>query len=160
MANWLTPQEITQDGVYTLKAAEISDEAYRISVNPFGFLPEYLLIENRQPLEFDVDIWGSGLVIYHIDDAVKLQENRGYPGQPGWPENGNHYQVAVVQRDGKFDLEQGENQGDKGDMWMPGDELGPSLGGTVYPNTDSVSSSLDLSFSFLFFVCTQPLLAF
>eukprot|EP00797_Seminavis_robusta_P011136 Sro1835_g300580.1 Pre-pro-metalloprotease PrtV (756) ;mRNA; f:8187-10960 len=142
LADWLEPVEITSNGMYNLKAAELSDEAYRINLNDFGSQSEYLLIENRQPLLFDIHIWGAGLVIYHIDDAAPLQMNRGYPGQPGWPQNGNHYQVAVLQKDGNYDLEQGENSGDAGDMWLPGDKLGPGMGGTVYPNTDTYQGGI------------------
>ena len=135
-AEWLEPKEITANGDYTLKAAEISDEAYRITLADYGVVSEYLLIENRQPLEFDINIWSEGLVIYHIDDAADLQMNLGYPGQEGWPENGNHYFVALLPKDGNYDLEKGKNNGDAGDMWVPGDILGPGNGGTVFPNTD------------------------
>jgi len=88
LAEWAEPKEITANGEYTLKAAEISDEAYRITLADFGVVSEYLLIENRQPLEFDINIWAPGLVIYHVDTAADEQMNLGFPGQDGWPENG------------------------------------------------------------------------
>ena len=135
-AEWIAPKEIKENGIYTLKAAEVSDEAYRITLADYGVVSEYLLIENRQPLEYDRDIWAGGLVIYHIDDAADLQMNKGYPGQDGWPENGNHYFVAVLPKDGLYNLEKGDNNGDAGDMWLPGDVLGPGEGNTVFPNTD------------------------
>ena len=53
-----------------------------------------------------------------------------------WTKTGNHYQVAILPKDGLYELEQGLNNGDAGDMWLPGDVLGPGMGGTVYPNTD------------------------
>lgn len=136
----MEPVEISAAGDYTLKASEISDEAYRITLADYGVSAEYLLIENRQPLEFDIGIWAEGLVIYHIDTAAQGMKNLGYPGQPGWPENGNHYLVAVLQKDGLYDLEQGKDAGDAGDFWVPGDCLGPGMGGTVYPNTDLYGS--------------------
>jgi M6 family metalloprotease-like protein len=137
LAEWAEPIVITQPGDFTLKAAEISDEAYRINLSGEDEEhAEYLLIENRQPLEFDINIWSEGLVIYHVDDAAMLQMNLGYPGQPGWPENGNHYQVAVLPKDGNYDLEKGVNSGDAGDFWQPGDVLGPGFSNTIFPNTD------------------------
>lgn len=137
LAEWANPTVISQPGDFTLKASEISDDAYRINLSEEDEeKEEYLLIENRQPLEFDINIWSSGLIIYHIDDAAKLQKNLGYPGQPGWPENGNHYQVALLPKDGLYELEKGKNVGDAGDFWEPGDVLGPGMGGSIYPNTD------------------------
>jgi len=88
LVEWMETKPLTSSGIYTLKAAELSEEAYRIDLTSEGPFAEYLLIENRQPLEFDIDIWAAGLVIYHVDDAADLQKALGYPGQPGWPENG------------------------------------------------------------------------
>lgn len=135
-AKWLTFQNIKTDGTYTIRPAQTSQESYQIFLSDQSQDKEYLLIENRQQLSFDEDLWDSGLLIYHIDDAANGMNNRGFPGQPGWPENGNHYQVAVLPKDGNYDLEQNVNIGDAGDMWLPGDSLGPGKGGTVYPNTD------------------------
>lgn len=97
---------------------------------------EYILLENRQQLGFDVDFWKSGVVIYHIDDLAREQYNRGFPGQGGWPGNGNHYQIGLLPADGKYDLEQGNNIGDSGDLWEVGMTLGPNNDGNTFPNTD------------------------
>ena len=80
---WMVPTEIIQDGIYALKPAETSAEAYKININPFGFFPEYLLIENRQQISFDETLFGNGLMIYHIDDGADGMNQRGYPGQDG-----------------------------------------------------------------------------
>lgn len=131
---WLMPIEIEADGVFSIQASELSNQAYIIR-KPYPFM-EYLLIENRQPLWFDARLWTGGLVIYHIDDRAPLQLKRGYPGQEGWPRNGNHYQVAVLGSDGQYNLEKGDNVGDVGDFWKAGMTLGPG-NGRVFPNTDA-----------------------
>jgi hypothetical protein len=139
-ANWITPTMITQDGEYTLKAAHDNLEAYQIDVTPPGSIDvEYFLIENRQPIGFEDVLWGGGLLITHVDDAADGMKNRGFKGQSGWPQNGNHYQVAIVPKDGKYDLEMNVNFGDATDLFVPGDVLGPGSrnGETLYPNSDS-----------------------
>ena len=142
--DWVEPIEITSDGTYEARPCETHPDIYKISK---GYQPmEYLLIENRQPILFDERIPPTdtgGFVIYHIDETAN--NNRGYPGQPigssgqSWPQSGDHYRVAVLQRDGLYDLEKGENNGDIGDFYLPdqGYSLGPSNGNTIFPNTDS-----------------------
>ena len=83
---WLVPTEIMEDGVYSIEASELAPQA-RVIRSPYPFM-EYLLIENRQPLFFDARLWTGGLVVYHIDDRAPGQQDRGYPGQEGWPRNG------------------------------------------------------------------------
>jgi M6 family metalloprotease-like protein len=83
---WMMPIEILHDGVYSVQASELSNQAYAIR-KPYPFM-EYLLIENRQPIRFDARLWTGGLVIYHIDDRAQLMVKRGYPGQEDWPRNG------------------------------------------------------------------------
>jgi len=134
-AGWLEPIEITVDGVYEIAASITSDKVYILKENfPTG---EYLLIENRQVGNWDKNLWGAGgLAIYHIDEDADKQNNAGFPGQLGWPQNGNHFQVAVVQADGHYDLEKAINDGDSGDFYVAGRSLSPGDGFT-YPNTDS-----------------------
>jgi hypothetical protein len=134
-AGWLTPIPITEDGIYEIQASHNSDMVYVIEEKyPTG---EYLLIENRQVSDWDANLWGDGgLVIYHIDNEANRQNNKGFPGQDGWPQNGNHYQVSVVQGDGRYDLERAVNDGDSDDFYLAGMSLGPGDGFT-YPNTDS-----------------------
>lgn len=122
---------------------ELFPDVFRISS---GYAEnEFLLIENRQPIPGDYDelfYEPGGLVIYHIDEnsfdtSTFGNFPRGGPFQPDWPENGLHYPVAVVQRDGLYELEQGINIGHADDVYIPGsDALGPGDEGS-FPNTDS-----------------------
>ncbi len=134
---WYTPTVINQPGQYSINQAETNPEVYRVDA---GFPSnEYLLIENRQNAGFDCTIPQGGIAIWHIDD-VTGHNNEGYPGQAGWPGNGNHYRVALLQADGNYNLEKGNNRGDSGDMHHAAgvDAIGP--GPAVHPNTDAYQS--------------------
>jgi M6 family metalloprotease-like protein len=134
ITGWVQPVDIQYDGTYTIRALNDYGDVYKITK---GYATdEYLLIENRQNTGYDAGLPGSGLLIYHIDKTIEQQNRAGFPGQSGWPNNGNHYRCAVLQADGKYDLEQGMNNGDAGDYWVQGMTLGPGYGQT-YPNTDS-----------------------
>ena len=135
LTGWHTPKEVTADGIYTLRPSNQYPDALMIAK---GFPSrEYLLIENRQPLDYDELMFGNGgILIYHIDDTKFLQETPGFPGQEGWPLNGNHYRVALLPADGLYDLEKGNNNGDATDLWTQGMLLRPGTGAN-YPNTDS-----------------------
>ena len=52
------------------------------------------MIENRQPVGLETVMPQGGLCIWHIDEAKGNNTAEGYPGQPGWPGNNNHYMVA------------------------------------------------------------------
>lgn len=43
----------------------------------------------------------------------------------------------MLQADGLYDLEKGENIGNEEDMWQPGMALTPNYDGNTFPNTDS-----------------------
>lgn len=110
--------------------------AYKLSANfPAN---EYLLIENRQPVKWDGTWQSGGIVIYHVDEMAPLQLNRGYPGSPGWPQY--HYRVAILQADGRYDIEKGVNLGDVDDLYTKGMSLGSNT--TTWPNTASYQGDL------------------
>jgi hypothetical protein len=132
-------------GLYTIEQAETESQAYRIDLSyPSG---EYLLIENRQPEGLDGAMPQGGLAIYHIDEAASYT-TEGYPGQAGWPENGNHYRIALLQADGLYQLERGLNRGNAGDVYHAGgvSDLGPDTvpdthayqGGAVYATDNRI----------------------
>lgn len=147
LVGWVEPTRITQSGKYYIGTSQLYQEAYRIDVGfPDG---EYLLIENRQKLFHDAILPGNGgLLIWHIDENNNSEwmAAPGWPEQEGWPGNGNHYQVALLASDGKFQAERDKNFGDENDFWINGTSLEPGPGTLVanpeledgmYPNTDS-----------------------
>jgi hypothetical protein len=140
----LEPIEITEEGTYLARPSGRYPDIYMIST-PYD-AGEYLLIENRQHLLSDRNFWEpGGIVIYHVDENTEGYANfvRGGPFVEGWPGNGDHYKVAVLQADGRYDLEMALNIGEENDLWGPGDILGPGNGELVatdfgaYPNSDS-----------------------
>jgi M6 family metalloprotease-like protein len=129
---WTTATTISASGNYDVNQAETNAQVYRIDHGyPSG---EYLLVENRQPVGFDGAMPQGGLAIWHIDDTAD-HNTEGYPGQAGWPENGNHYRVALLQADGNFNLERGNNRGDGGDVWHAGGVSEINAG--TNPNTNA-----------------------
>ena len=140
-SGWLEPIEITQDGEYFIEASALSPNVYVIR-DKFPE-DEYILIENRQPIGWDELLWDGGILIWHIDDNAEDNDERGYPGQDGWPGNGKHYRVAVSSADRNYDLEKGNNNGDQFDFWVAGSELTPgqfefeATDFSQYPNTNS-----------------------
>ncbi|NOX58331.1 MAG: M6 family metalloprotease domain-containing protein, partial [Planctomycetes bacterium] len=133
---WVTPVVIDQPGLYSAPHVEFNQVVYRIDAGyPSG---EYLLIENRQPVGFESVMPQGGLAIWHIDEAKAQNTDQGFPGQPGWPGNNNHYRVALLQADGNFDLERNINRGDGGDTYHADGTT--RLDGTTSPNTDAYQS--------------------
>ena len=154
--DWLDPTVISSDPgvVQSLQHLEAFPEAFRIdSGYPTG---EHLLLENRQAAGFDAMLPGDGLLIYHVDEtqgtlgANDVNADEGYPGQAGWPANGNHYRLALLQADGNYDLERGINRGDAGDLYGSSgvDEIRPTTtpdtqayqGGVLVPNGNAIHS--------------------
>lgn len=83
---------------------------------------EYYLLENRQRTRYDAHLPGHGLLIWHIDEAVSGNSDE------------THYRVALVQADGKKEMEAGLNRGDAGDAY-PG-----STGSTAFTAASKPSS--------------------
>jgi M6 family metalloprotease-like protein len=134
-------------GIYTVP------NYYKIVV-PGSNGKEYFLLENRQQIGYDKGLAYTvdgnnlhGLVVYHVDETV-LMRNFNRPNEAAnwdWNNRGanyqdsstgeNHYGIAVVQADGKWDMEKYVNDGDSGDAF-PGT-------GKVTALTPNVKSSIN-----------------
>jgi M6 family metalloprotease-like protein len=139
---WIQPQVIDRPGKYTVPAVANNPVAFKITKGfPNG---EYLLIENRARIGFDSLIKQPGLAIWHIDENAessdRMNRMEGHPGQHNWPHNGKHYRIALLQADGNYDLERGNNKHDAGDLFhgQGVSKLTPSKSNSgPFPNTDS-----------------------
>lgn len=128
---WVTPTVIT-NGTYNAPRVAETPTLFRINQGyPAG---EYLLIENRQPFGFENNMPQGGLCIWHIDENKANNNAEGFPGQAGWPANGNHYKIALLQADGLYEMEKGLNRGNAGDVFHGGgvSQITPA----TVPNTD------------------------
>ena len=97
---------------------------------------EYFLIENRQQSGFDVQLDGSGLLVWHIDEAQHTNSAECVPGGSPTCSATVHYKVALIQADNAFHLELGSsNQGDAGDPF-PGTSNRTLLTGATTPNAN------------------------
>ena len=137
---WITPTIITS-GTQSAARVETTPSAFKITQGfPSG---EYLLVENRQPYGFENNLPQGGLAIWHVDGNKSNNTDEGYPGQSGWPTNGRHLKIALLQADGNYDLERKNNSGDAGDLYHSGgvSAITPS----TVPNTDSYQGGTIIS---------------
>ena len=111
LLGWVDVEEINTDGMRALSSSSGSNKVYMIK-NGFP-IDEYLLIENREATDYDKGMHQPGLAIYHIDSDANGKV--GHPNDGVYPQN--HYKVSLIQADGRFDLETGEDEGDIGDLF-------------------------------------------
>ena len=87
---------------------------------------EYFLIENRHQKGLDTYLPDSGLAVYHCDTRGSNEFQDGTPDE--------HYQCALIQADGRLDLERGTRGGDSGDLYDA--VQGVALADTTVPDAD------------------------
>jgi len=127
---FLTPTQVTAPAAAVSiprveDAGGASHGVYQLLDNPGGVdwdwspgTGEYFLVENRQPLGYDVALPGFGLLIWHIYEAAP---GDGANEDEGTSPPGNPRLVVLEQADGLFELEcysgGGCNRGNAGDAW-------------------------------------------
>ena len=99
---------------------------------------EYFLVENRHQEGLDKYLPDSGLAVYHCDTRGSNEFQDGTPDE--------HYQCALIQADGRLDLERSKRGGDTGDLF--GIYEGVALSDTTIPDAnewDGTNSGLKIS---------------
>ncbi|MBC7381391.1 MAG: M6 family metalloprotease domain-containing protein [Bacteroidia bacterium] len=110
---WLTPVLINTINTFKIpKALADSNFCFRINTPVTN---EYFLLENRQKKGFDRYLPSKGLAIWHINSskAKLLSQSSGNSVN----NDTSNYGVGLIQADGRFDLEKGNNRGDGGDLF-------------------------------------------
>ncbi len=118
---WVDVVNQTVNAAVTINEVKTGRTVYRLwKEGAIG--TEYFLVENRQRSGYDASLPGDGLLVWHIDDAVSTNRDE------------RHYKVALVQADGRKDMEGNANQGDGGDPY-PG-----SANNTAFTDVSSPDS--------------------
>lgn len=124
---WVTVDPVATNGPVTVGSVEQSHTVHRIWKDGQSG-PEYFLLENRQPVGYDAALPGSGLLLWHIDEAQAGNSDE------------THYKVGLLQADGKRDLELSRNRGDAGDPF-PGTAGAASVTDSTSPGTLSYAGA-------------------
>ena len=98
---------------------------------------EYFLIENHQQAGYDSYLPGEGLFVWHIDDAKSENTQEWYPGLT----NSIHFQVALEQADGLYELEHSNDLGDTNDAF-PGGLSKTSFNAVSSTTSDSYTNGI------------------
>jgi len=127
---WITPTVVSANDFYPVNRVETNPRCYKLwtAGNPSQ---EYFLIENRQSVGFDQNLYNSGLAIYHIDETVIEERSPTNEVNAG---GAYPYGVALEQADGLDHLWNGTNAGDPND---------PYPGGTNNTAFDSTGTNPD-----------------
>lgn len=123
---WVTPINITSyPGPTSIENVEENPIVYRIWKDG-TVTPQYFLVENRQKIGYDINIYNSGLLIYHVDETQ------------GGNQNENHYLVDLEQADGLRNLNNNQGNGDPGDPF-PGSTQNSRFDFGTNPNSQDYS---------------------
>jgi len=99
---------------------------------------EYFILENRLASGRDSSLPSSGLAIWHVDEEGDNSNEQMTPT--------DHYECALVQADGKTDLEDRNNNGDASDFFAQGGNA--AFGTTTQPASrwwDGTASTLEVT---------------
>ena len=120
---WATVRHVSTSGAVELTAVARGGDIVRINLNGGR---EHILLEYRSADGADASAPGTGLVVWHVNDAVL--EARLW----GVNDDDAHPAVRVVQADGREDLAARINVGDVGDPF-PGSSLAVALSDSSVP---------------------------
>jgi immune inhibitor A len=124
---WVTIDNLKTDAAVNVPDVKTSNKVLRLWKNGAPG-DEYFLLENRQQTGFDISLPGNGLLIWHIDDSQSTNTDE------------KHYKVALMQADGKRDMEHNANRGDAGDPY-PGTGNNRTFNAISDPNSKSYANA-------------------
>ena len=123
---WARPVIVNEDTTITLRPLDKSPEILKI---PSGEKDEYFLLSYREPEGMDRNIYGKGLLLWHVNEHA-IYENR-YECK-GLCEAGPL--LSLVQADGKNDLERRMKSADPADFFANDKaEIGADTGASDDP---------------------------
>lgn len=135
---WTRPQIISGDTMVRLGPAATTPDAVRINT---PFPDEYFLMEYREPVGMDQSLDGDGLLLFHAYDRAPYGNLFSCAGicdlRP---------LLALVQADGRNDLEKKKNKKDPAD-YFPGPEQVTSAGADTGNPKDPFKGANTLSFA-------------
>lgn len=117
---------VNQSSLQILEDAETHDRNHKFTTQHPN---EYFLMENRQNMGFDKYLPGNGILIYKINENVENNNNELC------------LKVALMQADGRKDLENAVNYGDASDPY-PGSMNNRALNTTTNPSNVLCDGSL------------------
>ena len=101
--------ELNDNGIFTVVHGDYAT-LYKYSIPAEGGQNEYFIVENRFRSGLDSYLPSSGLAVFHCDEKGSNEWQEGSPAR--------HYQCALLQADGRNDLERDpDNRGDAGDFF-------------------------------------------
>jgi immune inhibitor A len=124
---WVTVTNVTSNGVRSIPDVKVGHEVFRLWKDGSAG-QEYFLVENRQQTDFDAQLPGAGICIWHIDEAIPTNSNDAHP------------KVALEQADGQDDLGSAVNRGDAGDVY-PGASNNTIFDNNSVPNSRSYAGN-------------------
>ena len=135
LAGWCDNEvELNNPGAYTATHGDYGTALRFRTDKPH----EYFLIENRHQQGLDSHLPDAGLAVYHCDTRGSNEFQDGTPDR--------HYQCALIQADGRQDLENTTSGGDSGDLYAAIDGL--ALSDSTVPHSrewDGSDSGLKLA---------------
>ena len=105
LVGWADVVDVSQPGEKTARHGDYG----KVMKYPTDKLNEYFIIENRTKIGLDQHLPASGLAVYHCDTRGSNEFQEG--------SSTRHYQCALLQADGRRDLENNQNRGDGGDLY-------------------------------------------
>jgi M6 family metalloprotease-like protein len=115
-AGWATAVDLTSAIPAQVSLASVGPDYNRFyRLRKPGTATEYFLLENRQKSGRDIEIPGSGVAIWHIDEQGNRDDQNLKPNTAHF-----NYEATLVQADNRWDLEFAVNGGEPQDLFYAG----------------------------------------